>query len=505
MNWSSTNTAESFCLFKQKVELFFIIKNITGEKQVPYILRGVEDEGLRRYNSWTLTDGQRKDPVYIWKCFEEQLEPAENYRVARLKLHYYNQRSDESLDDFVTRCRRQASKCQFTDEEADERILEQIIASTVIPEFQKDLLEQKKGYKLEQALELGRTYEATKQSMQELKTMNGAGSTTTVASVFKKPVCRNCGRNHPREPRNRCPAYNSVCDVCGKTGHWKKVCLTKEQRGSYNRDPQHTRRGRGNGRGQQRRRTPSRFREQRGHSRSPDCRRQNQQQQQHHHIGIEEEFECITFESITTNEKSRDEAFAFVDVNLEKTDNVKYKIKLKVDTGAQGNTLPLRTFRRMFPAKLSPDGFPVEVDSADQVTLTAYNRSSIPCYGSIQVLCKYKDSEWAKTKFFIVDVPGPAVIGLPSCTQLKVVTLHCAVEMKTHKQPDAPLPMINSVADLVHLYPEQFDKIGNFPGTVKLHLKDNVEPSIDAPRKWPIHLKDKIKGELDTMENLNVI
>ena len=111
MNWGAPNVAESFKLFKQKVELYFLLKKITGEKQIPYILWGVDDEGLKRYNSWTLTDDERKDPKEIWRQFKAQLEPVENFRVAHLKLHYYTQRADESLDNFVTQCRSQAIKC----------------------------------------------------------------------------------------------------------------------------------------------------------------------------------------------------------------------------------------------------------------------------------------------------------------------------------------------------------------------------------------------------------
>ena len=39
---------------------------------------------------------------------------------------------------------------------------------------------------------------------------------------------------------------------------------------------------------------------------------------------------------------------------------------------------------------------------------------------------------------------------------------------------------------------------------VKLHLKENVEPYINASRKWPIHLKEKIKIELEKMEQQSI-
>ena len=116
----------------------------------------------------------------------------------------------------------------------------------------------------------------------------------------------------------------------------------------------------------------------------------------------------------------------------------------------------------------------------------------------------------AKCKFYIVDVVGPAVLGLKSSEQLKVVTLHCAIEAKDDLKncnPDqkALLQPVNSVSDLMRLYPKQFDQIGCFPGTVKLSINPEVTPRIDAPRKTPIFLKDEIKSELEDMESNGVI
>ena len=59
--------------------------------------------------------------------------------------------------------------------------------------------------------------------------------------------------------------------------------------------------------------------------------------------------------------------------------------------------------------------------------------------------------------------------------------------------------------DLKERYPNQFDRIGNLPGKVALHLKEGATPFIDPPRKYSIHLKPKLKVELDTMEEQGVI
>ena len=52
-------------------------------------------------------------PDKTWELFESQLKTNLNFRVHRLHLMDYRQRSEESVDDFVTRARTQALKCEF--------------------------------------------------------------------------------------------------------------------------------------------------------------------------------------------------------------------------------------------------------------------------------------------------------------------------------------------------------------------------------------------------------
>lgn len=59
----------------------------------------------------------------------------------------------------------------------------------------------------------------------------------------------------------------------------------------------------------------------------------------------------------------------------------------------------------------------------NKTKLVVYNVTPIKCYGSISIPCKY-NSDWHN----IVDVQGPAVLGLPSLEQLKLLTLHCTIK-----------------------------------------------------------------------------
>lgn len=69
-------------------------------------------------------------------------------------------------------------------------------------------------------------------------------------------------------------------------------------------------------------------------------------------------------------------------------------LKLKVDTGAEGSILPLRTYRRMFSHNLNASGYPksTEVMHQSEVTLTAYNGGEIKQHGAISLRCRYKNS-----------------------------------------------------------------------------------------------------------------
>ena len=105
-----------------------------------------------------------------------------------------------------------------------------------------------------------------------------------------------------------------------------------------------------------------------------------------------------------------------------------------------GNTLPLCIFRDMFPDKTNRKGFPVQhiAKAAKSVKLTAYNAiSSMPWHAvtpmQVQVL------RMKSTTFYTVDVPGPAIVGLLTCIDIKLVTMNCRVSK------DQP---VNTVDDL---------------------------------------------------------
>ena len=100
-------------------------------------------------------------------------------------------------------------------------------------------------------------------------------------------------------------------------------------------------------------------------------------------------------------------------------------------------------------------------------------------------------------EFFVADTPGPVILGLPSCRKLNLVTLNCAVS----EHP----PPLNSKEDLQRLYPDCFKGIGKFRETFHITLDPAVTPVVHAPRRYPIHIKDDVRNEINQMVELGVI
>ena len=71
------------------------------------------------YNTWDITDDARKKLNVLWDGLARMIEPKTNYR---LNLQRYRQTESESVDEYMTRYKLQAKKCNFRDAvESDDR------------------------------------------------------------------------------------------------------------------------------------------------------------------------------------------------------------------------------------------------------------------------------------------------------------------------------------------------------------------------------------------------
>ena len=228
MNWQMPDLASGFSLFKQRMELCLKDLEITNdEKKATKIKIALGVEGLRRLNASGLGTADLEKPEKIWGFFEKQLKVNINFRIHRLELIRYRQDHGESIDEFVTRCRDKGRQCDFKDTDLNERILELIIASTPFDGFQRELLQKPADYTLEEAVALGRQYEAVAAGKRCLEDLSPVSNVDAFRRKSQEPAtgrkphtgdhrqCGNCGLHHPVR---QCPAYRDICKSCGKKG-----------------------------------------------------------------------------------------------------------------------------------------------------------------------------------------------------------------------------------------------------------------------------------------------
>ena len=180
----------------------------------------------------------------------------------------YRRKTDETLDDFITCARTLAHKCQFSEEELSERLIELIIASTPYEGFRKELLGKDKRYPLQNVLKEGRKYEAISAGNDQLHKFDQ--KQTQIKEVSRGRKCSNCGTSH--KPR-QCPAYYDTCHACGKKGHWKSCCrLMRKKRITRDHSQKHHNKGHPSSRGRSShgRKSRSRYTGQRSKSPSDD-------------------------------------------------------------------------------------------------------------------------------------------------------------------------------------------------------------------------------------------
>ena len=100
--------------------------------------------------------------------------------------------------------------------------------------------------------------------------------------------------------------------------------------------------------------------------------------------------------------------------------------------------MPLQAFAKLFSNQLTKTGMPTGLQKCN-TKLRAYNGTNIPQLSALDIVITWKDEETKvnkmNTTFYVADTPGPAILGLPSCSRLRIVNLNCSVQLGKHAQP----------------------------------------------------------------------
>ena len=213
---------------------------------------------------------------------------------------------------------------------------------------------------------------------------------------------------------------------------------------------------------------------------------------------------ALRISSLDGKSKKRFVKFRFHDPALRKS----FKSDLKIDSGAEANVMTLSKYKELFPARIGEDGlpFPTFVRKSNR-RLEAYGGVEVPHLGTVNLPCEYGGKKFM-CKFFLCDIEGSMLLGLPTCEKLGIVKITVIDEVSKVEEvekssgeesegnpsvrgngyinsnvPIEDRPLVRNKEDLRRMYPECFETEGK--GFQDYEYEIKLDPSI-SPKVHPL-------------------
>ena len=279
-------------------------------------------------------------------------------------------------------------------------------------------------------------------------TRKGQGSWARARTWSKGKVCGKCGTSHP--PRE-CPAWGKKCHKCGNKNHFSMQCRSRQLGGS-DRQSRSTSRGQKNKNKHQQSRSRSNqmtksthsiestsFQDHSGNPHRDSADLHGQQTRDLHGAQGSTEFLKQSFSTISrsksvasisndTDPEGKTKILTVLQIKLPHHNGAD-DITVKVDDGAEGNILPLNSFRSMFPHALDANGYPKPgFLRVSRTMLECYDNGKLVNHGSIKLrLQHYSEGSFQDHSFYIVETrtPKPIIVGHPASIRLGLIRVLC--------------------------------------------------------------------------------
>lgn len=481
----SGNVAENWREFEEDFDIFveaahgnksnkekaYILLNIAGKEAIEKSRSFEYKPAVLGEDGNEITPAETKEDLAVLKRkFKELCQPQKNITMERYTFNTRNQGPIESIQAYIADLKTLAKTCEFAALH-NELIRDRVVCGIHNNHVRKLLLKER-DLTLTKAHEICKINEQTEAHLQTLTKPNSAGNpvhmlkpdrakarykgkarhshtftqksasaNASSASDKSQPhvnKCPNCDDTHPK---NRCKAYGKKCLYCEKLGHFRKCC----------RKLKHDKAG----------------------------RRQNVHELDQQ---SEEEVYCEVEDLFVGNLDSSDSTIlASVDLNG-------VDAKLKVDTGAKCNVVPMHLVHKVGCVK--------QVNTSIRPKLTAFGGDRINTVGSIELPCRLVTGESYKLSFYAVDRNVQPIIGCQDSLRLGFISLHDNIvhEINTSQAPE------------LDTYSELFgDDLGCLPVRYKMTLDESVPPVVRPPRRVPKPMEESVKKELHRMTKLGVI
>lgn len=417
----SEDTAENWKRFKQRMELYFIATATkeprTKQQKAAIFLHVAGQEAIDVFNTFQLTADEKEDYDVLVQQFEDYCLPRVNETYERYVFRTRVQEPGEAFELFFRDLQLKARTCNFGDL-SESMLRDQIVYGTASKKLRERLLREK-DLTLSKAVDFSKSAEISERQNKTFEHVE-----ETVDPVASRMKCKYCSYVH--EPR-LCPAFGKACKKCGKKNHFAKVCNSAKK--SVDNVINQT--------------TGSRT-------------------------------DTDDFDILSVNgERGKEKRDWMVTAKIGS-----HEARLKVDTGAQANLLPLSMYKRL---RLST---PLEPSST---TLRSYGGATLEHMGKV-CLDVQIHGQRGRLNFFIMKKGRQALLGLEACEKFGLVNRVDSIENKS-----------DLVQQLTSEFPGLFKGLGKTKTEYRMVLKDDAQPVVIPARRVPHALRGPLKAELDRM------
>lgn len=474
------NVKENWKKWRQRFEVYLVatdLKSKSDERKIAVLLHVAGEEAMEKYETFGLSDEQKKSLDEVYKAFEEFCTPKVNESVERHFFFSRVQNGGENFTSFVTDLKKLSASCEFGTLK-DSLIKDRIICGIRDNELKNKLLREE-NLTLEKCVNICKAAELAEI---QIKTMDNENKVKEIKSSNKKNnhnknkfkgdakkfnhqdkkddkfehagqpsnssgksqraqrgdvmhqqrfTCTRCGRQHaPRQ----CPAYGKLCNYCKGRNHFANVC-NKKNANNVNT--------------------------------------------------IENSDLDSLYVSFVDNEQVKNENIKeWYEMILV---NKKFELQVKLDSGAQCNVILFNELKKIDNK--------IKLDKCS-TKLSAYGGSKIEVMGTCKLNCKFINRDETLLEFIVAKGENkchPTIIGLPTLLKLQLIKrIETIVELNEKS--------------ILNEYKNIFNGTGiisNFEYDMK--LKENAKGSIASCRKVPVALIESLKSELNKMEKCGII
>ena len=243
----STNLDKLWRTWKDDLDLFLLASGVSNDTQKKALLLHLGGKDIKEiYRSLQNSSDKYEDVI---DKLDNHFQPKKNVTYERYLFKQEKQHKDESASSYVTRLRRIAETCEYSD--TDTEIRDHFIVTCVSSTLKRKLL-QESDLTLQKLLEIARNQETSAMQASQMTTNETEKSENVNSMKFntrnfnhktRKPFntkrpnnCKYCGEKFNRGHLKVCKAKGKICFNCGGKNHLSVACLKPKQNISQNRN-----------------------------------------------------------------------------------------------------------------------------------------------------------------------------------------------------------------------------------------------------------------------------